>query len=77
MMTGLEKYSESISYYEQTGKQLAAELIRFAEKSYVAGEIDFFRFVQSVESAVEIELNYLDNLSNYNEMVLEINFLTL
>ena len=75
MMTGLEKYSESITYYEQTGKQLSAELIRNAQKSHVAGEIDFFRFVQSVENAVAIELNYLENLSMYNELVLEINFL--
>ena len=75
MMTGLEKYSESITYYEQTGKQLSAELIRNAQMSHVAGEIDFFRFVQSVENAVAIELNYLENLSMYNELVLEINFL--
>lgn len=75
MTTGLEKYKESISYYEKTGKQLSAELIRNAQKSYLAGEIDFFRLVQSIENAVEIELDYLDNLSKYNELILEINFL--
>ena len=77
MMTGLDKYRESIQYYEHAGKHLAAELIRSAQKSYAAGEIDFFRFVQSVDSAIEIELNYLDDLYKYNEVVLEINYLTL
>ena len=77
MMTGLEKYRESILYYNRTGKHLAAELIRSAQKSYASGEIDFFRFVQSIDSAVEIELNYLDNLYKYDEIVLEINYLTL
>jgi len=77
MMTGLEKYRESILYYNRTGKHLAAELIRSAQKSYASGEIDFFRFVQSIDSAVEIELNYLDNLYKYDEVVLEINYLTL
>lgn len=76
-MTGLDKYRESIQYYEHAGKHLAAELIRSAQKSYAAGEIDFFRFVQSVDSAIEIELNYLDDLYKYNEVVLEINYLTL
>ncbi len=77
MMTGLEKYRESIQYYEQTGKHLADQLIRSAQESYAAGEIDFFKFAQSIDSAIEIELNYLDNLYEYNEVVLEINYLTL
>jgi cobalt-zinc-cadmium resistance protein CzcA len=77
LMTGLEKYRESIQYYNQTGKSLASELIRYAQKSYSAGEIDFFRFVQSIDNAVEIRLNYLDDLHKYNELVLEINYLTL
>ena len=77
MMTGLDKYRESIRYYEQSGKHLAAELIRSAQKSYDAGEIDFYRFVQSMDSGIEIELNYLDDLHKYNEVVLEINYLTL
>ena len=45
--------------------------------SYSAGEIDFFSFAQSVDRAVEIEMNYLENLYNYNQLVLEINYLTL
>ncbi len=77
MMNALEKYREALQYYEHTGKKLAAELIRSAQKSFAAGEIDFFRFVQSLDSAVEIELSYLDDLYQYNEMVLEINYITL
>lgn len=77
LMTELEKYRESIQYYNQTGKNLSSELIRYAQKSYSEGEIDFFRFVQSIDSAVEIRLNYLDDLHKYNEVVLEINYLTL
>lgn len=77
LMTSLEKYRESMEYYNQTGKNLADELIRYAQQSYSSGEIDFFRFVQSIDSAVEIRLNYLDDLHKYNEVVLEINYLTL
>ena len=45
--------------------------------SLSAGEIDFFRFALSVDRAVEIEIKHLENLYNYNELVLEINYLTL
>ena len=77
LMTGIHKYEESIRYYEESGQSLSRELSRYAEQSYAAGEIDFFRFVQSLDNAIEIELNYLDNLFEYNKLVLEINFLTL
>jgi len=77
IISEMEKFREYVTYYEQTGKQLAAELYRSAQKSFAAGEIDFFRFVQSMDSAIEIELTYLENLFKYNEMVLEINYMTL
>ena len=77
LMSELEKYRESIQYYEQTGKHLADQLIRSAQENYSAGEIDFFKFAQSMDNAIEIELNYLDNLFQYNTLVLEINYMTL
>ena len=77
LMNELAKYQDAILYYELTGKNLAAELIRSAQVSYSAGEIDFFRLAQSLDRAVEIEMGYLDNLHWYNELVLKINYLTL
>ncbi len=73
---GIEKYGEAVEYYRHSGKQLAAELIRSGEAKYRAGEIDFFRFIQSLDSAVKIEMNHLENLYRYNQLVLEINYLT-
>lgn len=77
LQNGLAKYQEAIRYYEHTGKQLANELIRSSQKSYSAGEIDFFRLAQSLDRAIEIELGYLDNLNSYNQKVLDINYITL
>jgi cobalt-zinc-cadmium resistance protein CzcA len=77
LMNGLAKYKDAILYYDRSGKALAAELIRSAQKSYSVGEIDFFRLAQSLDRALEIELGYLDNVHWYNELVLEINYLTL
>ncbi len=73
----ISKQKEYIEYYELSGKNISYELIRSSQISYSAGEIDFFRLVQSIDSAIEIELSYLDNLQKYNEFVLEINYLSL
>ena len=77
LKSGLKKYEEAIRQYETTGKELAGELFRSSRLSYMAGEIDFFRFALSVDRAVQIEIKHLENVYNYNELVLEINYLTL
>jgi cobalt-zinc-cadmium resistance protein CzcA len=77
LKAGLSKYHAAIQNYENTGKKLSTELVRSSLLSYEAGEIDFFRFAQSVDRAVEIELNYLENLYQYNKLVLDINYLIL
>jgi len=77
LKAGLNKYLAAIRNYESTGKQLSSELVRSAELSYSAGEIDFFRFAESMDRAVEIELNYLENVYQYNQRVLDINYLIL
>lgn len=73
----LEKFKKSIVYYDNTGKAIANELLRTAVRAYELGEIDFLNFVQSLEAAIGIELNYLEEIYNYNSLVLELNYYTL
>jgi cobalt-zinc-cadmium resistance protein CzcA len=77
LKSALTKYDAALSYYEETGRDLARELSRSAVKSYESGQISFFNFIQSLENALEIELNHLENLSRYNELVVEIKYLTI
>ena len=56
---------------------VSKEIIKTAEASYKHGEIDFFQYLQSIETAKEIELDYLENLNNYNKTIIAINYLTL
>ena len=76
LLDELGKYRESVNYYTLTGNKLATEIYRIAQKSYQNGEIDFFQFIQSLETATGIEMSYLDNLAGYNRIVLELNYLT-
>ena len=53
------------------------EIIKTAERTFKEGEIDFFQYIQSIETATEIELTYLNNINAYNQTVIAINYLTL
>ena len=73
----LEKYNESIKYYNDFGDKLFLEIIINAQKSYKAGQIDIFKYLQSMETAVNIKMEYLFNLWQSNMIILEINYFTL
>ena len=75
LLQDIEKYEKALLYYEQTGKKLGKEIIRSANIAYKNGEIDFLDYVQLLESAKKIEINYLENLNLYNQSVLELNYL--
>jgi len=69
------KYREAIEFYNNSGKSLHDEIIRAAFKSYQSGEIDLFKFTNSYENAVQIKLDYLDNVFRYNSIILEQKYL--
>ncbi|MGB3776239.1 MAG: TolC family protein, partial [Leeuwenhoekiella sp.] len=73
----LEKYQEALNYYENQGRQLSQEIINTATLSYQSGEIDFFEYIQSLESSYDIILSYYDNLNAYNQTIIRLNYLTL
>jgi cobalt-zinc-cadmium resistance protein CzcA len=56
---------------------MAAEILKFAGMAYENGEIDYFQYIQSLENAATIEIDYLDNLNEYNQAVMELNYLNL
>ncbi|WP_027127430.1 CusA/CzcA family heavy metal efflux RND transporter [Gelidibacter mesophilus] len=77
LMAKLQQYNEEITYYETQGKHLSEEIIKTAERTLKEGEIDFFQYIQSIETSKEIEINYLDNLNAYNQTIIVINYLIL
>ncbi|WP_410004836.1 CusA/CzcA family heavy metal efflux RND transporter [Aequorivita nionensis] len=77
LLNEVSKYEEALSYYETEGKSLSEEILKTANVGFKNGEIDFFQYIQSLENAYEIELQYLQNLNNYNQAVLALNYLIL
>lgn len=77
LLAKLNQFEEAINYYESEGKKLKEEIIKTANRNFAEGEIDFFQYIQSLETAKDIELSYLDNLNGYNQTVININHLIL
>lgn len=71
----IEKYEALIGYYENQGRLTADELLRSGRLNYQQGEIDYVAFIQIAEQAIDIEMNYLENLYGLNLTVVEILFL--
>ena len=77
LLATLKQHEEAVNYYENEGKILKNEIIKTANLTYKEGEIDFFQYVQSLETAKDLELTYLENLNAYNQTVININHLIL
>ncbi|MBG50189.1 MAG: CusA/CzcA family heavy metal efflux RND transporter [Pseudozobellia sp.] len=72
-----KKYSKTLAYFQEEGTHLSDQILKTAIISFKNGEIDFFQYIQSLENAYEIQLEYLENLNLYNQVILEINYLNL
>ncbi|WP_294079567.1 TolC family protein [Proteiniphilum sp. UBA5384] len=70
----LNQHREMIKYYTENGQILSKEIIKTADMSYKNGEIDFFQYIQSMENAISIESDYLDNVLSYNKSYLELHY---
>jgi heavy metal efflux system protein len=68
-------YKDAIVLYEDSGKGFREELITTAEKSFKNGEIDYFQYIQSLENAAEIKINFLFNMYMFNQVLIELNYL--
>ena len=66
------KYKALLDNYNSSGKLLHDEIMRAALKSYQIGEINFYQFVNSFETAVQIQIEYFDNVFGYNVSTSEI-----
>ena len=68
------KYKALLDYYNTSGKLLHDEIMRAALKSYEIGEINFYQFVNSYETAVQIQIEYYENIYAYNISTAEIKY---
>jgi cobalt-zinc-cadmium resistance protein CzcA len=66
-----------LEFYEQEGLALSNEILQTAKVSFENGEIDFFRYAQSIENAQLIRMEHLTILEEYNKTSIAISYLNL
>ncbi|MEZ4687806.1 MAG: efflux RND transporter permease subunit, partial [Bacteroidia bacterium] len=76
LLVRLRQFDETIVYYQQNGRALADELVSHGRQAFAAGEIDFLQYVQLLEQARSLRLDYLDALLQYNLAFTDIKFLS-
>lgn len=68
------KFKALLDNFKLSEEPLMTEIMKTAIKSYQFGEINFYQFVSSYETAIQIQFNYLDNVLNYNRTTSEITY---
>ena len=69
------KYSNSLQYYEQNALPTAVVITQNAWQSYRSGDIGYMELSQGLNRALSIQMNYLTGVSQYNQSVINIEFL--
>jgi len=77
LINRLTVQQKALETYQENQLQMANELLKAAKLSYKAGEIDFFRYVQTLEQAQRIQLDYLTKLREYNQTIIDLNYFLL
>lgn len=70
------KYSESVSYYEKQALPEADIIIDQATRTFKAGAMDYLEYIITLNRALEIKQNYLDALNNFNQTIINIEYIT-
>jgi cobalt-zinc-cadmium resistance protein CzcA len=75
LLKQLEQNLISLDFYEQTALKQADIILEKAQKTFQIGEIDYPTFIQTTEQAWKIRLAYWEALSNYNQIILQLEIL--
>lgn len=70
------KYKQSLEYYENTGLKQSDEIINTADRLFKGGQNDYVSFLRTINDAYVIKQRYWETLRNYNQSLLNINYLT-
>ena len=66
---------QSVQYYQQTGLPKAREVITTSQRFFASGEIDYINLLRNSNDAYAIYLKYLEAIKNYNQSVINYQYL--
>ncbi len=65
-----------LTYYENEALPLADEQIKMVYTAYKLGDIDYMQFIQNIQSALKIKIDYLHKAVDYQQIIINLNYLT-
>ena len=71
--TEYDKFLSAVQYYETSGLQNADIIVKTANEQLSSGSINYLQWVQLVNHATSIRIQYLDALMNLNSKAIELN----
>ncbi len=71
----VEKFRRMVDYYDQTGFKNAEAIINVASQQFQEGEINYLEWVMLVNQAITIRNDYINNLREYNQAVISLNYI--
>ena len=72
----LDQIQNDLLYYHESALKKAEILRRTARSKFEKEEINYMEFIQSIKTAQEISLGYLETLYRYNETAIKLEFYT-
>ncbi len=76
LIAAYKKERNNLEYYENAGLQQAELIIKAARLSFENGEISYLEWTTLMNNAVNIQLNYMNAVHQYNQTLIELEYLT-
>jgi cobalt-zinc-cadmium resistance protein CzcA len=75
LLEKLRSYQEQLDYYEGTALESSRTLIHAATLQLEQQGIEYFEFIGSISVALDIQREYLNQLNQYNQSAIELEYL--
>ncbi|MEQ9286767.1 MAG: CusA/CzcA family heavy metal efflux RND transporter [Cyclobacteriaceae bacterium] len=70
------KFRSSLKYYQDNALPQANLILQQAQKGFESGDIGYVEYTQGLNRALSVRFNYLDILNQYNQAVIQIEFIS-
>lgn len=67
---------QALTYYETNGLRQADDIINTAKRFFESGQTDNIAYIRNINDAYAIKRTYLETLKNYNQSIININYIT-
>ncbi|WP_264564513.1 CusA/CzcA family heavy metal efflux RND transporter [Flavobacterium sp. N3904] len=70
-----KQYLEKLHYYKTEGIPMAEMIVNSAQRLYKSGDIGYIEYAQNLKDASKIKNDYLTAMNNYNQTIINIQYL--